>query len=133
MRLNVKSDDLNIEIKTILKKQIYVEELEKFFRKKFTDKLMKKNYFEENFVFYDIDENRILRKTEAINIYSKRELNLKLLKHIKIDKEVPFTVNKPKIEDMISEITGAQEKLKREKLNKSSKLFSKQKSSFAYL
>lgn len=131
MRLNVKSDDYKFEVTTLLKKQIYVSDLENFLKSKFTinsnisNDSSKKNHVEETFKLYDIDLNRILRKTETINILGKKELNLKLLKHFIYDNEVPFIVNRPKIEDMISEITGAQGKLKRE--NKKSKILNKNK------
>ena len=131
MRLNVKSDDYKFEVTTLLKKQIYVSDLENFLKSKFSinsnisNDSSKKNHVEETFKLYDIDLNRILRKTETINILGKKELNLKLLKHFIYDNEVPFIVNRPKIEDMISEITGAQVKLKRE--NKKSKILNKNK------
>lgn len=137
MRLNVKSDDFKLEVTTLLKKQIYVSDLENFLKSKFTinsnnsNDSSKSNLVEETFKLYDIDLDRILRKTETINILGKKELNLKLLKHFIYDNEVPFIVNRPKIEDMISEITGAQGKLKRE--NKKSKISNKSKNSLNYL
>jgi hypothetical protein len=119
MRLNIKSDDFNFEITTIVHKDIYIEDLHEYFHKKFWPK-KEINYSIKNleifFVFYYIEQNRIFKTTEVIFNLNNQEINIKLLKLFKNNYVTPCPLKcNLKIEETISEITGAKKKLKLEK------------------